>query len=249
MSHVDPGTIATIRDRGLVDAGADRHVRGCLTCRAALDEARTRSEQVDEELSALSDDLDIDVVRAKAEVRRRLDERREAVHRPSSGPLWALGRAAVLLLAVTGVVYALPGSPLRDWLGPRAEPEAVVAPAAAEPDAATESEGIELTVPDTGLGIVLTSVAADATVEVLRIEGRRTAIVAGPGSRYLVSQGRAEVDAAPGPVRITLPRDAGPLTIEVGGRMILRQVDGELELSGDVVSRSADRIVFSVGGG
>ncbi len=130
MSHVDPGTIAMIRDRGLVDADADRHVRGCLTCRAALDEARTRSERVDEALSALTDGLDIDVVRAKADVRRRLDERREAVHRPSRSPLWALGRAAVLLrdrcrirpagLAAIGSVRA--PSPTPRWLRRRRSP-------------------------------------------------------------------------------------------------------------------------------
>lgn len=248
MSHAAPGVIATIRDRGLVDADAERHVRECASCRAALDDAHTRAREVEDALASLTADLDVDVARAKADVRRRLDARREADHRPSRGALWAVGRAAVLLLALTGVVYAMPGSPLREWLGPRTRPETAEIPATGGPEAAPASEGIELTVPEGGLRIVFTSIAADATVEVRWVEGRRAAIVAGQGSRYSVSQGRAEIDAAPGPVSVSLPRAAGPLTIDVGGRMILRSADGELELSGDVVSRSADRIVFSVGG-
>lgn len=247
MSHIDAGTIVTIRDGGLVDGEARRHVQECVVCRAALADARILSQSVERALEALAPEVDVDLAVAKAEVRRRLDRRREATHRSAPGLLPSLGRAAGLLLVAAGVAWALPGSPVRDWLGRGSAPGSVEAPAPRDAATATAAEGIEVGVPASGLRIVLASVAPDATIEVLWSDDARATIVAGPGSRYAVSDGRAGVVAGPGPVRVTLPR-AGPITIEVDGRMILRQADGESEVTGDVLSRSADRIVFATGG-
>lgn len=245
MSHLDALTIVALRDGEPVDAAAHRHAEECAACRASLADASVLCRSVASALDTLTPDVEIDMVAAKAAVRRRLDARRDAVHRKSTRLLWSLGRAAVLLLVATGVAYAFPGSPLREWLSPRPTLDSVDAPSATGA-ARSPSEAIDVGIPPDGLRVVLTGLPSEATVEVRWIEGTRATIVAPPGSRYTVSEGRAAVGVTTGPVIIAVPRDGPAITIEVDERMIFRRVDGALELSGEVVSRSADRIVFSI---
>lgn len=249
MRHLDEGTLLTMRDGGLVDADARRHATACPSCAAALAEARTRSDYVARALDALSgpmdapgaDDRPIDVEGAKAAVRRRLDGRRSEARQRVPGLFRALGRAAVLLLLASGVVYAIPGSPVRDWADRVRAREAATVPA----ETAVESEGLELDVPESGLRIAVTSAGPGQTVEVRWTDEARASLVAPRGSRYAVSTDGAEVAASEGVVRIGLPRSGAPVAVRLDGRTILRRVEGRVEVLGSVVSRGPDRIVFS----
>lgn len=246
MTHLDEGTILAIRDRGLVDADAHEHLDQCASCASALAAAQERAEAVARSLRALDGGPPIDVDAAKAAVRQRLDERREAPRRRVPGVYWSLGRAALLVLLASGAAYAIPNSPLREWLAgdnvpsrATVETTAVGAPAAAE--------GVELAVPIGGLSIALTSAAIGQRIEVRWVDGDRLTVVAGADSRYQVSSGSLGVDLRPGDVRIDVPVGNEPIIVEVNGRMILQRVDGGLVVQGDVLSRDQSGIVFTVG--
>lgn len=244
MSHVSEGTLLAIRDGGLVDADARLHVESCPSCRAELDDARARARTIADALASLAEDAPVDVGAAKAEVRRRLDERRKTGRRPMPRLAGGLGRAAVLLLLAAGLAYALPGSPIRGWLEERVEP--TVTDALPDEGAPPSTEGVELDVPLGGLRMVLTSVEDGQRLEITWSDSDRVRLVAQAGSRYSVAAGRVEADVARGPVRVALPRSSGSVTIEAAGRMVLRSVDGDLEIQGEIVSRDADRIVVSM---
>lgn len=247
MSHLGEGTLLAIRDGCPVDADALLHVEQCASCRAALGDVRARARTVADALESLVQDVPVDVEAAKVEVRRRLDGRREASRRRVPGLVGALGRAAVLLLLAAGVAYALPGSPLRAWLEDRVTPTVTTTPSA--DDRPPTTEGVELDVPLGGLRVVLTSVEQDQRLEVTWSDGERVRLVAAPGSRYAIASGRVEAEVAAGPVRVVLPKSSGSVTIEAERRMVLRSVDGEIEILGEVVFRDADRIVVSMSGG
>lgn len=244
MTHLDEGTILTIRDRGLVDSGAREHLDGCPSCTMALDTAKERADAVARSLRTLDDGAPIDVEAAKAEVRRRVDARRDA--HPRRGP-WihrSLGRAAILVLLASGAVYALPNSPLRGWLAGTGTSSPGVVESSTDGGV---SPGVELTVPATGLSIRLTAVAADQRIEVVWIDGDQLSVVAGSDSRYEVSATGVGVVVSAGDVRIGVPIGPAPIIIEANGRMVLSRVDGEVDIQADVVSRDENRIVFTVG--
>lgn len=245
MSHLDEGTIVALRDRGPTPGDTRRHLEECVVCRDALAEARRRAESVEHALEALRADPDVES--AKAEVRKRLDARRDAGRHRSSRLVWSLGRAAGLVLLFSGVVYALPNSPLRAWLHSDPPPDHVGAPSITGLQRPDPEEGIEIEMPPEGLRIVLNSVDAGTRIEIRWLDAGQARIVAAAGSRYAISEGRAEAGVVSGPVRVDVPRDGSSITIEVNGRMILERIDGSLDVMGDVVSRSADRIVFSTG--
>lgn len=249
MSHLGEGTLLAIRDGCPVDADALLHVEQCASCRGALADVRARARTVGDALGSLVRDVPVDVEAAKAEVRRRLDERREASRRRVPGLVGALGRAAVLLLLAAGVAYALPGSPLRAWLDDRLGPTVTTVTTPSADGSPPTTEGVELDVPLGGLRMVLTSVEQDQPLEITWSDGERVRLVAAAGSRYAVAAGRVEAEVAAGPVRVVLPRSSGSVTIEAGGRVVLRSVDGDIEIVGDVVSRDADRIVVSMTAG
>lgn len=246
MSHPEEGTLLAIRDGALVSADVRVHVGGCAVCQATLADARDRAGSVADALESLVADPPVDVEAAKAAVRRRLDEHREARHRRTPGLMGALGRAAVLLLLAAGVAYALPGSPLRTWIEDR------VAPASGSPSVedggSPATEGLELDVPVGGLRVVLTPVEPGQRLEVTWSEGERLRLVAGSGTRYSVASGSVTADLATGTVRVGLPRSSGSVIIEAEGRILLRSVEGAIEIPGEVLSRDAGRIVLSMTG-
>ncbi len=245
MTHLDEGTLLAIRDRALVDADAHEHLDECAVCSEALADTRARADVVARSLRALDGGPPIDVDAAKAAVRRRLDQHREAPPRAVPGLYRSLGRAAILVLLASGAVYALPNSPLRGWLSGGEES---VAPAmVGGTEVPTATEGIEVAVPSVGLTISVTSAQVGQRIEVSWVDGERASVEAGSDSRYQVSATGLQVDVTPGDVRIRLPMDAGPLIVEVDGRIVLQKVDEGIDVQGDVVSRDENRIVFTVG--
>jgi len=244
MNHLDEGTIVAIRDGMLLSAEARLHMGECPTCQGALESTRTRSRAISAALATLDRPIDTEVPKAK--VRARLDAA-SAGERPHARPLRHLGRAAAVLLLTAGAVYALPGSPLRDWISSRSKPQPNTAgEQVTTPQEATPSAGIEVAVLDGRIRVTLTAVSPGAEVEVAWIEDATARISAAPGSSYSFAEGHAEATVAAGPVRIEVPRAASVISIEVNGRMVLERSEAGLELSGSVLEQTADRIVFSI---
>lgn len=241
MTHLEEGTIVAIRDGQLVDADAKAHVGTCAQCASALDGARRRAELVSSALSLL--DAPVDTKRAKQVVRRRLDHQREA---DTATTRWVvhLRRAAAVVLLTAGAAYALPGSPVRGWLGP--EPETVDTPPGTTSAQESARGGIEVLVPDGRIRVSLTQVQPGVTIEVVWTDEARARISAAPGSSFSFGDGRAEADVAGGPVLVELPRLAPVISLVVDGRTYLRRSSGPLEVLEPTVQRTDDRLRFVV---
>lgn len=246
MSHVNQGTLLAIRDGSLVDAEARRHVEECPSCTEALAKSRTRAGEVARMLSALDDGPVTDLETSKEEVRRRLDRRRESRRPGISSLAHALGRAAILVLLASGVVYAVPDSPLRGWISDLRAPDPASGAAPAE---ATRPERIDVTVPAEGLRIAIVSSTPGQRIEVTLSDEPVASVTAPSGTRYSVSAEAARAVVTDGPVTVTLPRGSGPVTVELDGRTILRSSAAGVEVFGDVASRDGDTVLFSAGAG
>ena len=242
MSHLEEGTILTLRDGGLVSADAEAHLLHCSDCSASMTLASERSSRVARALESL--DVKSDIEAAKSRARAALDSR-SALRPPRAGTRWHLGRAAAILLLATGAAYAMPGSPFRDWVNSRVGPSAGTetnAPSGPQDYAA----GIDVVVVDGSIRISLTSVADDTRLDVVWIDEAVARISGSAGSSYSVAQGSAEADVTPGPVRVALPRSASLVVLEVNGSTILRRSESGLQLLEEPVSQNDDRIVFSI---
>jgi hypothetical protein len=238
---LDEGTIAAMRDGALLSTDAHLHVEACDACREALDSAKVRAAEVASDLETL--DLPIDVEAAKTRVRERMDAMRSA-ERPQRGRPWYVGRAAALLLLTAGAAYALPGSPVRDWISPSAthddESAGVTGPRAPEP------LGIEVDVPDGRIRITLRGMIAESELEVVWLDTPTARISAALGSSYSLAEGHLQATVTAGPVRVEIPRGASMISIEVNGRMVLQRSEDGLELPGQVLGQDPDRILFSI---
>jgi len=249
MIHLEEGAIVALRDgEGPLDRES-AHLDGCGSCQDALHASRSRSASVAEALALLDDP--VDVAAAKAAVRRQLDARR------ATGPArlgWArrhLGRAAVLLLVSAGAASALPWSPVRDWWrgSPEAEPVSTAAP---EPTVGTvqsaRASGISVAVPEGRIAVIVRGVAPGSIIDVVWVDEPAARVSAPAGSGFTYADGRAEVDAARGPIEVELPRAADLATLEVDGQAYLRRSFARLDILGPVVERAEDRVRFVVPG-
>lgn len=244
MNHLDEGTITAIRDRTPVDADAREHLATCVSCRTALDDARHRTVLVERSLATL--EQDVDLAAAKAAVRARIDAARDAEVDRGGRLRSHLGRAAAVLLVAAGAVYALPGSPLREWTVGTDEVQPPNGPLATPPQEAPSRGGIEVNVPDGRMEVVLRGVEAGSFVDVVWSESATARISAAAGSSFSFGDGRAEATVAPGPIVVALPRFASVISLEVDGRTFLRRSSGALEVLEPTVERSEDRLRFVV---
>ena len=241
MSHLSDGTIVAIRDGALVAGDARIHAMECPVCAEALEDAGRRAAAIESALSLTSAAVAVDD--AKARVRARLDARR-ASERPRRRFSLPLGRAAGLLLLAGGAVYAMPGSPVRDWVGE------IGVGARVDPLASTSQEwsragSIEVEIPDEGIHIGLRSVTPGTVVQLLWLDDPIARITAAEGSSYAFAEGRAEAMVAPGPVRIEIFRDTPTVSLEVNGRMVFQGSARTPSLLESVGVRQSDRVVFT----
>jgi hypothetical protein len=244
MIHLDEGAILMARDGALVSADAELHLRDCPECTDRLVLARQRSDRVSQLLGAL--DIQVDVAAAKARARASMD--RDATRATRILSVRHLSRAAALLLLAAGAAYAVPGSPFRQWVESTTQ-SSTIGTTIVTPDAQEFRTGIDVPVVDGRIRIALNSVGEGAHVEVVWIADAVARISGSEGSTYSVSRGVAEADVRGSRVRLALPRNAAAITVEVNGRVILRQSESGLDVLGEVVDQSDDRIVFSVTSG
>jgi len=259
MKHIDEGQILTLRD-GQAGASSDQdqaHLSTCDTCQAALDDARTRQGVVARALTEM--DTPWDVARARVSLRQRiaaLSPAEDGVLPFARSPrraIWGMSRAAGLLLVTAAALSALPGSPVRDWVSRMLPaPEGGVpattetSPSPARTAAEEEATGVRFTVGTGPLRVVVDGATSGAEIHVRWVPGADAAVFAPAGSRFTSAAGRLEARVTPGTVQIEVPHSAGPVVVEVGGRIYLRRTDAGLDVTGPVAAQSASEIVFRI---
>jgi hypothetical protein len=250
VDHLDEALLTALRDGAAETAEESRarvHLDGCMVCRDRLAALELRRGAVAAGLASL--DASFDLESARAAVRDGAFPLRSRSHQSHRGA-WARAAGAVLFLgAATAVAAALPRSPVRHWLSQVRHPTPATAVSAADsqgavPAAAAETTGVRLDVPSGPLHVALHDVAGGTEIEVRWVAGSEAAIFAPVGTRFMSATGRLEAHPAGGPVRVELPRDVVPTTLEVGGRVYLVRTAQGVTVSGPVARRDDDGVVF-----
>jgi hypothetical protein len=96
--------------------------------------------------------------------------------------------------------------------------------------------------------IVIREMDPGAELVVRWTDGDEAWVFAGEGTRFNTVAGRLEAIAPPGGVRIEIPRDARAVDVLLNGDLLLRKVNGEVELMGDVRDRTTSEIRFAPSG-
>jgi hypothetical protein len=244
MTHADEGMIVSLRDELPAGAPAYAHLHACSACVAALADATSRSTSIADALATL--DRPIDMAAAKAATRARLDRARPA-HATPTWRRWPLGRAAMILLATAGAASALTWSPLREWLAP-AEPTSAPTPAVTSEPALelAETSAIAVEVLGGRIAVIIRGAAAGTAIEVVWGEGLSARVEGPRGSGFTYGDGRLEVDAAAGALRVELPRAVGSAVVEIDGQVYLERSDGRVDLAVAAVERTDDLVRFVV---
>ena len=268
--HPEVGTLVSLRDGELSDAAAESlrgHLTSCGACSEVMESLRVRARGLPGALPP-GPALDASAMEhAREAVRARLrtepDEaageaislpaRRRRRSRAGDAPGWGLGtlaRAAGLVLLLAGGAAALPGSPVRSWFagsgesGSGEEAEATVeslAPTATP----TDETGVRIAV---GPGPVVVEVMGLEAGARLRVElgpAGELAVFAPEGSRFDSSDGRVEVQAMGGPVRVSLPSD-GIGRVQADGTVLVRSDPQGLRAQAPVSERTDDAVVLEV---
>lgn len=258
MMHLDEGQILSLRDDATAVATlAVAHLQECAACRDALEDTRRRSASVAAVLGSL-DEASWNLDQARERVRQRVAAESARVadapsltSRRAHRTAWSASKAAGLLLVTAAGLSALPGSPVRRWITERVTPAAdVVAPAAETAPAAalraTEEAGVRISVDGGPLTVVLRDAAPGTEIRVRWIPGREAAVFAPAGSRFTSGQGRMEAGDLSGVVRLELPRSVVPVSLEVNGRIVLRNSTAGLEVAGPVVEQTDAGITYRI---
>jgi len=258
MSHLDEGSLMAMRDGSSGSAEARAHLASCPACQEALAQAHKTRDAVTAALSALDESFDTGA--AREAVRARVTDaaaKGEDIRPITRRARWggsALARAAGLVLIAAVGASALPRSPVRSWVGSLlsrdVEPAAVV-PADAAPGVALENAGIRVSV-TAPVRVSVMGLAPGEAVTVLWVPGPEVAVFAASGSRFSSGESGVEATVTHGPVRIELPMNVRPLTLEVSGRIWLRSLSSGVEfLVGpeDETSRPLRYVVPEDGGG
>lgn len=263
MSHLDEARLLTLRDGNPgADSSDEAHLAECGPCQVVLERLRGRSVTIAGALATLDGPHDLEAARAR--VRVRVD----AGQKPTMGVtplprrrprLWGveLSRAAgIMLVTATAAAAALPGSPVREWVRDLISPdsgqptsEAASVPESPSRPGAEEAAGVRLSLAAGPLRVSVTGVAAGGEVRVRWVAGAEAAVFAPVGSRFTSSENRIEATVVPGIVRVELPRNLVPTTLEVNGRIYLSKVSDGLEIPGPAEERGTEQIVFRVPGG
>jgi hypothetical protein len=196
-------------------ADVQAHLAGCSACRDRVAQAEREDRWVLERLSLLD--------HAAPEIR---PARVMGATRSSRAPGWGRWAAGILLmLALGGVAYAAPGSPLPRVLARviqslRASPQPV-----APPDRKSAHAGIAVPAGDR-LTISFVSTVSGDTAVISLSSGSDVIIRARGGvSSFASDPDRVTVDHRrdPGRFEILIPRSARLVEVEVAGRRIFRK--------------------------
>lgn len=215
----------------------EAHLETCEACAAEVEALRETADALE---------------RAATEGRRPPEELREtdltasATNSSSSSLRAAAVIAALLVGGVAAADAALPGHPIRLWLG-----EAVEAvTGAGEPAADRPARGGLSVAPEAGALRVRITGAPDGTPVMVRFTDEPRASVSARGGTFRTGSGLLELDApARGEVRVRVPRSASALRVTANGRVLVEKASGRLTVPGAGPDSTPPVLRFSVEGG
>ncbi|HZD06391.1 MAG TPA: zf-HC2 domain-containing protein [Longimicrobiales bacterium] len=230
--HLDDERIQRLLDGELGDPddrAVREHVQDCPTCRAALERATVEDTATEARLAHLdrpAPDLD------PRALLRRWDRERQGGR--SRRLAWAA--SILILLAVAGAAWAVPGSPVPRWLeslraGARPRSTAVSPadvpspPIAGGPQARGDDLLILLPARRTGWQLRIRP-TDEPLVTVQTVRGRASFTDAAGGHRLGV-----EPLGASGILRIDVPRSASRVEIRLEGRRVFLQEGGRVQVA------------------
>lgn len=234
MSHIDESRLLALLDGELPVADQSRveeHLRECRDCRDRSQALERRSELFSRAVGVL--DVTPPPVRW-ADVRVRTGSN------PGPGRFAPFLKAAAVILVVTGVASAVPGSPVDDWIG--AAVDEVAGWLGGDDRAAVETELPEATEAresSTGVAVRLDGGAVRVSLDELpegtevrvRLVAGDQAVVEAGGARYRTAPGRIQAIGASGrSVSVRIPRDASAARILVNGSPAVILEDGGLRV-------------------
>lgn len=256
MIHVDEGTLQAWLDGALSSkdrAAVEVHLADCMVCEGQVAELRALDARAGEAFSLIAETRPADLPTLAAVHRRR---RSGGIARVLPA---GLARAAVLLLALAGVVAAaLPDSPVRRWLEEVLDPPAAVPPAPQVTAPATPAAplvppvqltGRELPLADGSIEIRLISPAPGLEFRVEMVESRLVSVTWNaddPDVRSTSATGRLEVaELSRGPVTILIPRVASRASILVDGQVWWTKTGTETRIVGPGQEGADHAVTFS----
>lgn len=263
MTHIDDSQLLALLDGELSSGDVDRvrdHLNECGECRRRYQQLEERSRFFSKETALLDDTPRLpgwdEVVRGAGETS---SDARVPVGSPGRAAPFL--KAAVILLAVTGVAAAIPGSPVDEWIGEAAdrftgwisgEAETVGprGPESSVEDRARSTPGVAVALESGEVTVTLSEAAPGTRVEVSLIGGQQAEVEA-RGARYRTAPGRIEAVGASGDrIRIRLPEIASSARILVNGEPAVVLVEsGRLRLLLEGRTDSASSVSFRVPGG
>lgn len=261
MTHLDEGQLRALLDDEPGDAeGATRtHLSGCRECSDSLALIDARRAAVRSAIAAL------DVPPPLAEAREAVMARVRGAASESSqagssrARAWAgiqliLRRAAVIVLLLTGLSAALPGSAVRAWVvsGWRAAVEFFDGDdsrSAREPVSAVQESGaagVQFEITGAPLHIVLSQIESGSLVVVRFVDGNQ-ATFSGADTRFRrMADGRLEVMGGSGTIHIDVPRAVSSASLRVNEHIYLTMNGDEVDVTGPVEARTPGEISFRV---
>ena len=235
--HLDEETLERVLHRELDaerDAAAREHLSGCPACNAALEESRLRERRVFGLLEALdreAPDLDWKAVEAPA----------------PHGPRGFLVAASIACVLAAGILYAMPDSPLRNWIYALGR-EAPAGEATVPTDGSPSVSGISIR-PTAPFEIVFAGAQAsgvalvdfsDAPEVEIRVLGDPVDLVSGPDSVSIANLGSRASYA------IRLPKVGPSITVRVGESRVLVKSGPGVETAAPRTETGEYRIDLSV---
>jgi hypothetical protein len=169
-----------------------------------------------------------------------------------SGRGMAIAASLVFLLAAGA--WAIPGSPVRDWLSrslvavsslfDAGEPEAPGAAVSDEPGPPVSGVSVE---PLAGSVSISIRAPVPGTRVRVTLVPDGIASVAGTSGRYQVGPGRIEIQGPGGEMTIRLPETVPDARVEVDGRLVVRKQGDDLTLT-PAADSTRSQILFELGG-
>ena len=169
-----------------------------------------------------------------------------------SGRGMAIAASLVFLLAAGA--WAIPGSPVRDWLSRSwvavsslfdgGEPEVAGTAVSEEPGPPVSGVSVE---PFAGRVSISIRAPVSGTRVRVSLVSDGIASVAGTSGRYQVGPGRIEVQSPGGEMTIRLPETVADARVEVDGRLVVRKQGDDLTLT-PAADSTRSQILFELGG-
>lgn len=238
-----------------------RHLMECAGCARALGELRRSSEAFSDAVAGLrppSTRLTADGLRRRAaggDADRSADEEQARFG-------WSTAaRIAASVAVLLGAAAALPGSPVREWLGQSVQqiqavldggeeaPESgeIEAPPAPDRAEVTDRSGVAVSASSGSILITLSEVPADTEIRVRLVGGPRAGVW-NAGGQYNTAPGRIEVTApSSDALLVEIPGLVERVRLVVNGELAAGARDGELEVTVPGAEARDDEFTFRPG--